>query len=260
MNIFEISKDLEQIFFEIEENDGVITEELASRLEITQDEFKNKLDSYRKAYSYFKSQAETAKAEETRIAAVRKTYENRGERLKDVMLTAVQQYGECGKSGNKFVELADSKLYTRTSKVVELDTIEIAVIKDVALQLLQNSYNNYTLDKQYGGYNIDTFIEDINNKIKADYSELATQLIEKYGHLVTKDDLYAIKLNFKVVSPIAELLDSSKFSLMNALFDNENSLEVTPEISKSSVKTFLDSEMFDVTCANYVENTNLVIK
>ena len=47
---------------------------------------------------------------------------------------------------------------------------------------------------------------------------------------------------------------------MNALFDNENSLEVTPEISKSSVKTFLDSEMFDVTCANYVENTNLVIK
>lgn len=260
MNIFEISQDLEQIFFELEENGGELTEELAAKLEITQDELKNKLDSYRKAYSYFKSQAETAKAEETRIAAIRKTYENRGERLKDVMLTAVSRYGEEGKKGNRFVELPDSKLYTRNTKAVELDNMEIAVIKDIAMQLLQTSYNTYTLDKQYGEYNIDTFVEDINKKLKTYYEDLANQIQERCGHLVTKDDLYALNLKFEVSLPIGELINSSRFSLLNALFDNENNLQISPDISKTSVKTYLDSDMFNVSIANYVENTNLVIK
>ena len=75
-----------------------------------------------------------------------------------------------------------------------------------------------------------------------------------------KDDLYALNLKFEVSLPIGELINSSKFSLLNALFDNENSLQISPDISKTSVKTYLDSDMFDVSIANYVENTSLVIK
>ena len=46
MNIFEISKELESVFDELEENGGELTEELEEKLSISQDEFRSKVDAY----------------------------------------------------------------------------------------------------------------------------------------------------------------------------------------------------------------------
>ena len=46
MNIFEIEQDLLSIFDEIEENEGELTPELEEKLAITQENFKNKVESY----------------------------------------------------------------------------------------------------------------------------------------------------------------------------------------------------------------------
>ena len=73
MNIFNISRELEDIFLQIEENGGEITPELEERLAITEENLHNKLDSYRRVYSKFMSDAKTCKEEETRIAKLRKT-------------------------------------------------------------------------------------------------------------------------------------------------------------------------------------------
>ena len=40
MNIFEISKELESVFDELEENGGELTEELEEKLSISQNEFR----------------------------------------------------------------------------------------------------------------------------------------------------------------------------------------------------------------------------
>ena len=120
-NIYNITAELEDIFLELEENGGELTPELEERLAITQDNLKSKLDGYRKAYTVLNLEAESCKKEEQRLAVLRKTKENNAERLKGVMLDAVIAYGDLGKSGNKVINLVDSKLYTKNSKCVEID-------------------------------------------------------------------------------------------------------------------------------------------
>ena len=45
-NIYNITAELEDIFLELEENDGELTPELEERLAITQDNLKEKLNNY----------------------------------------------------------------------------------------------------------------------------------------------------------------------------------------------------------------------
>lgn len=137
-NIYNITAELEDIFLELEENGGELTPELEERLAITQESLKSKLDSYRKAYTVLNLEAESCKKEEQRLAVLRKTKENNAERLKGVMLDAVITYGDLGKSGNKIINLVDSKLYTKNSKCVEIDENLNQIFIDLVLEHLQS--------------------------------------------------------------------------------------------------------------------------
>lgn len=141
-NIYNITAELEDIFLELEENGGELTPELEERLAITQDNLKSKLDSYRKAYTMFNLEAESCKKEEQRLAVLRKTKENNAERLKGVMLDAVITYGDLGKSGNKVINLVDSKLYTKNSKCVEINENLNQIFIDLVLEHLQSLWDN----------------------------------------------------------------------------------------------------------------------
>lgn len=99
---------------------------------------KSKLDGYRKAYTVLNLEAESCKKEEQRLAVLRKTKENNAERLEGVMLDAVIAYGDLGKSGNKVINLVDSKLYTKNSKCVEIDENLNQIFIDLVLEHLQS--------------------------------------------------------------------------------------------------------------------------
>lgn len=141
-NIYNITTELEDIFLELEENGGELTPELEERLAITQESLKSKLDSYRKAYTVLNLEAESCKKEEQRLAVLRKTKENNAERLKCVMLDAVIAYGDLGKSGNKVINLVDSKFYTKNSKCVEIDKNLNQIFIDLVLEHLQSLWDN----------------------------------------------------------------------------------------------------------------------
>lgn len=64
--------------------------------------------------------------------------ENNAERLKGVMLDAVIAYGDLGNSGNKVINLVDSKLYTKNSKCVEIDENLNQIFIDLVLEHLQS--------------------------------------------------------------------------------------------------------------------------
>lgn len=72
-SIYNITAELEDIFLELEENGGELTPELEERLAITQDNLKEKLNNYRKAYTMLNLDAESCKKEEQRLAVLRKT-------------------------------------------------------------------------------------------------------------------------------------------------------------------------------------------
>ena len=254
MNIFNISRELEDIFYQIEENGGEITPELEERLAITEDKLYDKLDGYRRVHSKLLSDAKTCKEEETRIAKLRKTKENQAEKLKDTMLTAVQQFGALGKSGNRTINLPDAKLYTKASACTELDNNRISILMQLFLDIYRIAWENDTLDKQYGYISDEELVTKINDK-----------LIELYPNEeivpFTTDDFNSLKLNFNFSYSLTDLNNIARFSLLQAWFDNAEigSNCVSGEVNKTTIKNMINSG-YNVTVANVVEHDSLIIK
>lgn len=254
MNIFNISQELEDIFYQIEENGGEITPELEERLAINEELLHDKLDSYRRVYSKFLADSKVCKEEETRIAKLRKTKENQAERLKSVMLDAVQRYGATGKSGNKLVNLPDAKLYTKATACTEVDMNRSNILMQIFLDIYHISWEQDILEEQYGNLSNIDLINIIN-----------TKLVELYPNQeivpFTIDDLYSLKINFNFSYSLGELNDITKFSLLRAWYDNaeisNNFIEA--DVNKTEVKNKI-KDLYNITIANVVEHDSLIIK
>ena len=254
MNIFNISRELEDIFLQIEENGGEITPELEERLAITEDKLHDKLDSYRRVYSKFVSDAKTCKEEEIRIAKLRKSKEAQAEELKDTMLTAVQQFGALGKSGNRLINLPDAKLYTKSSACTEVDLNRSSILMQIFLDIYHTAWEQDTLDPQYGRMSDSELLKRINLK-----------LIELYPNEevvpFTIDDLYSLKINFSFNYSLVQLNNPASFSLLQAWFDNAEDTQnsISADVSKTDIKNRIKDGQ-DLTIANVVEHDSLIIK
>lgn len=254
MNIFNISQELEDIFYQIEENGGEITPELEERLAITEDKLHDKLDSYRRVYSKFMSDAKTCKEEETRIAKLRKTKENQAERLKDTMLAAVQQFGALGKSGNRLINLPDAKLYTKSSACTEVDMNRSAILMQLFLDVYRVAWSQDTLTSQYSTIRDARLLDLINDKYAEAYPN--EEVVP-----FTIDDLYSLKLNFNFTFTLSELNCADKFSLLQAWFDNAQigGSSISADVNKTSVKAKINDGN-DISIASVVYHDSLIIK
>ena len=254
MNIFGISRELEDIFYQIEENGGEITPELEERLAITEDKLYDKLDGYRRVFSRFMGDIKTCKEEELRIAKIRRTKESQTERLKDTMLTAVQQFGALGKNGNRLINLPDAKLYTKSSACTEIDLNRSSVLMQIFLDVYHTAWEQDTLDPQYGRMTEGELLRKINLKLEELYPN--EEVIP-----FTIDDLYGLKINFNFNYSLVQLNNPASFSLLQAWFDNaedsQNSISI--DVNKTDVKNRIKDGQ-DMTIANIVEHDSLIIK
>ena len=258
-NIYNITTELEDIFLELEENDGELTPELEERLAITQDNLKSKLDGYRKAYTVLNIEAESCKKEEQRLAVLRKTKENNAERLKGVMLDAVIAYGDLGKSGNKVINLVDSKLYTKNSKCVEIDENLNQIFIDLVLEHLQSLWDNDLINDDIESFNKEIMLDNINAKFAINYPEQSAKLKEETGGYFTLDDLDCIKVKFEIEKPIGDLTNNVNFDLLNTFFNHQHEMTRSSSVNKTTMKNILNDGR-DISIAKLVENTSLIIK
>lgn len=254
MNIFNISRDLEDIFYQIEENGGEITPELEEQLAIKEEELHAKLDSYRRVHSKMLSDAKTCKEEEIRIAKLRKSKEAQAERLKTTMLEAVQRFGATGKSGNKLVNLPDAKLYTKATACTEIDINRSVILMQIFLEIYRSAWEQDTLDAQYCKLTNAELLEKINNK----YQELhPNDEIRPF----TINDLESLTISFQFNYNIIDLNGVDKYSLLNAWFDND--YDSSNSISANVEKTFVKNKIKggeDISIARIEEHDSLIIK
>lgn len=150
-SLYTIQEELLKLFGEVEANDGEITEEQLDILNIKEEELKDKLESYHKAIQSWKADMAACKEEEKRIYNTRKKYENRIERLKNIMLETVNTFGADGKN-NKFIELPTARIYTKSSKSVEVDEERTALLINAMICFITEAYNN---DCLYTGNDVD---------------------------------------------------------------------------------------------------------
>ena len=257
-SIYNITAELEDIFLKLEENDGELTPKLEERLTITQDNLKEKLNNYRKAYTMLNLDAESCKKEEQRLACLRKTKENHANRLKSVMLDAVITYGNLGESGNRSIDLIDSKLYTRNSKCVEVDESLNQIFIDLVLEHLQSLWDNDMIDSNFS-FSRDVLLEQINDKFTERYPEQSARLREETGGYFTLDDLDCIKVKFEIEKPIGDLANKANFDLINTFFNHQHEMTRSSSVNKTTMKNILNNGR-DISIAKFVENTSLIIK
>lgn len=260
-SLFSIQMELEDIFIEIEENGGEVNDEILAKLAITEENFKQKLDNYRKAYTALTYEIEAGKKEKTRLDGIIKTRENNAKRIKNAMYEAVAAYGETGKSGNKVVNLIDAKLYTRKTEVCIVDQQLVSILRDLVLGNLRELWDNDMLLQEEGADNIDPkgFLDVINANFRAIYPEFAQNLYDKTGHYFTIDDLVNLELTFEVNTNALDVISKAQLGIINTYFDNEHIANISSVPKTSTIKAMLKSSV-DISYANLDYNESLIVK
>lgn len=260
-SIYDINRELEDIFLELDENGGELTPELAERLEINQQNLYDKLDNYRKAYTKLSFEADNCRKEEQRIAVLRNTKQNNANRLKNVMLEAVINYGDCGKSGNKVINLDDSKLYTRNSNCIEIDEYVCNTFVDLVFEQLEELWNNDMLDPNVNGtLNDKEFIRVINEKLVSKYPVIAEKLKEETGGYFTINDLYAIDIKMELEYPLEFFLKMNNFDIVNTYFNHKIYINRIIDMNKVKLSNMIKNCKDRINIAKIISKPSLIIK
>lgn len=250
-SLYNISSDLLELFEIIEENEGEITPEQEVYLSIKEEELNSKLENYAKAVKQFEADIVACKEEEKRIKSRRDIYSKRVDRLKKVMLDAVQLFGQEGKTGNKFIELPTMRLGTRNTKSVSIDEYREQEILDKALQYIEELIEAGVFDS----VDKEGFVESLNASYKADF-EANPFNADKEFVPITMGDLKNLKCSITFESTLEKLLSNKEVLEMHLNPDNDS--DALCNTDKASIKEILPTE--DISFAKLNNNVSLQIK
>lgn len=252
-NIFNIQQDLISIFDEIEENDGEITPEVEQQLAIKQEEFKSKIKSYTDVIKILENDIADIKAEKARLNDLQKSKEKTVERLKTIIIKAVETFGDTTKAGGKFVDYGTGKVSVKTTQAIEVEEDSINRTVNRLISCLKWYRNNNQLDSSI--VNKDDILGFINSKspIEEDSNvELDNYSIEDLNNLVA-----SINCDIK----FSDIINTTKgINLIKALLDY-NIFDIKAKANKKAIKEEAKSEThFMPVYANLVNNKSIIIK
>lgn len=252
-SLYKISTDILDLFYQIEDQEGVITKEQEENLAIAEAELKEKLQNYCNAIQNWTADIKGCKEEEKRIAAVRKKYETRISHLKSSMLTAVQTFGSEGKT-NKFIELPTVRIYTKSSSAVKINEERINIFISEFERYIRELVSAGILTT---GQDVDMLgiLDSINANLKATYGEDFIPF--------TINDLCAIKLEFSSTMSIVELFQKG-YNIMTAYAQDHINTKIEQNMIKDDLKTIIKTAEANneegLTIAEIVSNESIQMK
>ena len=252
-SIYNIQQDLLDIFNQIEENDGEITPELEKQLSISQDEFKDKIRSYTCIIHQLENDLNAIKDEKTRLDAIKKSKEKTIDRLKQVMINAIQMFGNTSKSGTKFIDYGTGKVSLRKLENIELD--------DDKLKTFTNRFISYFNWLRY---------QNTFDQTEFDCKELTDYCNQAHGNDFeedaifpdfTEDDMAKIQADLDFRIDFKEIISTEKGrALMRAILNYNTNITAKPVIDKKAIKDEIKSTGVCPTFATFVTKQNIIIK
>lgn len=251
-NIFQIQQDLLAIFDMLEENGGELTPELEAQLAITEESFKDKVQSYANAIKLYKADLAAIKEETDRLKKLKERKEKTIDRLSKVILEAIEKFGdEKPKTKVKYIDYGTGQVSTRTTKSVQLYDDNIAHIMDCINFIVEMETTNNQLD----------VIDRINEEALIDIIASRPMGSANFGIDVSDDDLKHINLKLTTTFPLKSLLDGCSWDALKEVIKNDPSFKLESNITKSDLSTDLG---INGSCAPHigklVTNTSLTIK
>lgn len=163
-NLFDIEQSFLNIFEELEENGGELTPELEDALNITQENFINKIKSYVNVIKSYKNDLDAVKCESNRLKDYKTTKNNTLERLNNRVIEAVEKFGDINKNGVNFVDYSTGKVSIRKTKNITIDEDKFNKISHL-LALLFSSHDNISSKKEVMQYLNDNGVDVTENDL-----------------------------------------------------------------------------------------------
>lgn len=249
-NIYQIKQELLTIFDEIEENGGEFTPELEEQLAITQDSFKDKVKDYTNVIKTLQNDIVDIKAEKTRLNDLQKSKEKTIDRLKTILVEAIEMFGDTSKTGGKFVDYGTGKVSVRNSEAVEVNEDAINRFTNRYITALRWYSDNNQLQESL-----------VNPSELLNFANSTTQDEEDEDILKLQfSDLVNIKASINADIMLDELLQTEKgFNLAKALIEY-GIFDVTAKADKVAIKKEAKENHTMPIYASLVQNKSVTIK
>lgn len=245
MNIFEIQDELRLILDEIEENCGELTPELEEQLSITEDEFKSKVESYTNVIKELNSEMSLIKEEQARLKTLYERKEKTANKLKEIIIHAVNKFGDVKKSGVKYLNYS---------------TGEISVRKTQAIQT-NDDIINYIGDKFSRVIKYERAINSLDHVDNIDLSNIINYIAEDKDIMLTPEELGKVDINLTVRIPFKDLTTTEGYTPLKEVVRYSNSYKLTTSMSKTDLKPILKENVAATpNLAKIVINESLQIK
>lgn len=252
-NIFDIKQDFIDIFNELEDNGGELTPELEEKLQVTQETFKDKIKSYSNVIKMLETDIKSIKEEKNRLNDLQKSKENTIERLKNIVVSAIEEFGDTNRSGNKFIDYGTGKISIRNTQAVEVEESSVnRFINRLITGFKWYSDNNQLKD---GLINTEDVLDFVNTKSPSEEEDDVD--IDTY----TMKDIERINASIDVDINIPSLISTKTgIDLLHSLL-NYNIFNIKAKVDKKAVKDDAKSdEHFMPVYAKLVNNKSLIIK
>lgn len=251
-SIFDIQQDLTSIFEELEENGGELTEELYEKLNISQEEFKSKVEAYINVIKSAKNDIELCKQENKRLRERQKVKENLIDRLSKIIISAVEQFGDTTKTGTKFLDYGTGRISIKNTESVELNLLN-AQIENDAIGTLKYMFENRMLE----GYNSVDCKEIINQIIIESTSEDNSKYPINENEL-TVDDICALDAKLSFTVNVGDLMQGEGFEFIRHFLKYADDYKVEDGTTKTKFKELYKND--DLHVGKIVNNKSLLIK
>lgn len=220
MNIYQIQQDLLSIFDEIEENGGELTEELEQKLAITQEEFKDKVESYTNVIKSLESDMTAIKVEQARLKALYDKKEKTVNKLKDIIINAINEFGETKKSGVKYLDYGTGEVSVRKTQVVEINEPLVKHVENYLNKMI-------TFNKECNQLDVYDSIDE---------SAIITDIAQNSDMSAGGSDLNHIDVNLAITVPLKDLANGEGYPVLKEIAKYSDYYKLSTSVSKSAIK------------------------
>ena len=222
MNIFEIQQDLLSVFDEIEENEGELTPELEEKLEVTQENFRNKVESYINLIKIKEGEINTISKEIDRLEKLADSKTRLQLKLQKIILDAVNKFGDVSKSGAKFFDYGTGKVSIRKTQVVKTND-------DLIKFIGSTFFTEILIRKERNQLDVLGPItkEDIISNLENEYPQL------------TQDDLENIKFTISLDVNLNDIVNNEGFDYIKECTNISPNFKLGSKVSKTDLKAKL---------------------
>lgn len=247
INLYNLSKEFISIFDELEENGGELTPELEEKLKITQDNLKTGVKSLANVIKSLEYECDCVKGEQKRLKDLYDRKQKVIERLTNILLWAINEYGDTKKTGVKYVAYETGEVSVRKTQAVDVNEELVERVGKELEKTITFTKEINQLDA-YDNVDLNSIVEAI---AKDDDGDLA----------IGGDDMNYIDASLEVKIPLKDLANGTGYNVIKEIAKYTDNYKLKTNASKSMIKDELkENGSCAPNIAKLVTNENINIK